>query len=677
MGNLGVLASDHATLGIANGDYDSLDSALKDAYNPKISPTQRKAVGDNIVNVFQKALHDPNTPPVLKSRTIMAMYGPNNEKMITSNVPLYQKMSDATTLADIKKYSDDTGRPELWNAAKNWVLKTGTQLGMTQAVQMQNALVYNKLGTIQYHPDTHSFQYIRTSGGITDPSLNDAQTLTANTIQKLVKDPAAEAAVNTYNKMVSGMVSIFKLDNPKTSSDNINTYVANLTKSLGVDLGAAKQPDGVTTFFGAMNEAATRAFPKGALYGPNGFFHPDGQGGLQLTYTRNAEGQIVPRAVPGNQLITNPAQNGSIGGAEAAGGTTQIAPPGTFQGDNPAVGGRGGARMPLGASDLTAEGLPGGGQGGSSPPTHNPLYGASPVEARQGLLQDIKEMTSLYNSTEEPGQKAEFKKDLDSLMQEYRTMRQPPVPGSSDVGFKPRGNPVAVNTPETQAQGKEGLDVLTGIPSLVDALKSGNPKEIAKQVVMAAATVIPFPAGKVAKGVSEAVEGGAKILDMTATKAATIDKVIDTRSALYDALGLPRGIQDIAALPTATVEKAAATLKLAVNSKGIKPEEKKAIQSILDEIDTHLASRETTPAMQKLEDLRTEKLSDKINDMNERRSEHLANTLLPEEIGQKLDQFKMFKKHSTDADNIKGYDKEIKLLERAREIHRERIKPVK
>ena len=449
MGSIGVLSHDHASLGIANGEYKSLNEAINDSYNPKLTDSQRKAVGDNIVKKFQKAIADPRVPPVLKSRTIRAMYGDQNLGFVKQNLPMYTKMADPTTLANIKKYAEESGQTELWNMAKNWTLKTGTGLALTQAVQMQNALVYNKYGTIKYDTDTHSFNYLPTKDGINDPGLNDIQNLAVDTIERVIKTPAAKTAVATMNTMINGMATVFQLENPKASSEDINTYVTNMTKSLGVDLGAAKQAPGAQTFFGALNDAANAAFPQGSLYGPNGLFRPDGNGGIQLTLGRNAEGKLVGRAVPGNNY--NP-YNGEVTPRDISSTSSyQVVPQGTFPGmtySNPARGAGMATPSKLGgpdsgqgpdASDLAgsadADALMGGssqdlsaGPGGLSPAQQDARFGQHQVDTRSGILSEMKDVNSLYNSTEDPQQKAIYLEMLRGLQEDNRTLRMPSDP---------------------------------------------------------------------------------------------------------------------------------------------------------------------------------------------------------------------------------------------------------
>lgn len=459
MGSMGVLSHDHASLGIANGEYQSLNQAINDSYNPKLTDSQRKAVGDNIVKTFQKAIADPQVPPVLKSRTIRAMYGDQNLGFVKQNLPMYTKMADPTTLANIKKYAEESGQPELWNMAKNWTLKTGTGLALTQAVQMQNAIVYNKYGVINYDTDSHSFTYVPTKEGINDPSLNSVQNLAVDTIERVIKTPAAKTAVATMNTMINGMATVFKLDNPKASEYDINSYVTNLTKSLGVDLGAAKQAPGTQSFFSSLNDAANKAFPEGALYGPNGFFRPDGNGGVQLTYTRNQNGNIVPRVTPGQQSF-NPITGAvtPVTEQEGARQTYQVVPEGTFSApaySNPARGAGGATPMRLGgptpdgeiapdasglAGSADAEALMGvGSQNPGQPSAVNSgasmgqglldeNMGQRQMDARTGILSEMKSIYQMIEMTSDPKEKASLLEDIRSLQEEYRTLRQPAAP---------------------------------------------------------------------------------------------------------------------------------------------------------------------------------------------------------------------------------------------------------
>lgn len=70
-------------------------------------------------------------------------------------------------------------------------------------------------------------------------------------------------------------------------------------------------------------------------------------------------------------------------------------------------------------------------------------------------------------------------------------------------------------------------DTLTGIPSFMEAINSGDPKEIAKQAAIAIGTLLPFPGGRVAAKLGgKVIEGtGAKV---TSLEGARVAKELDT-----------------------------------------------------------------------------------------------------------------------------------------------------
>src|SRR5690606_2246592 len=75
------------------------------------------------------------------------------------------------------------------------------------------------------------------------------------------------------------------------------------------------------------------------------------------------------------------------------------------------------------------------------------------------------------------------------------------------------------------------FDFFTSIPSLKEAIQSGDPTEIGKQVLMAVASIIPFPGVKQGAKVAlkegeKALEGGAKIISNTTREAKGVEKAL-------------------------------------------------------------------------------------------------------------------------------------------------------
>lgn len=77
------------------------------------------------------------------------------------------------------------------------------------------------------------------------------------------------------------------------------------------------------------------------------------------------------------------------------------------------------------------------------------------------------------------------------------------------------------------------VNALTGHQDFIDAVKSGDPKEVAKQVAIQAATLLPFPGSRaLAKEGARAIEaGGAKVIDSTTLEALRADKGMAAQSA--------------------------------------------------------------------------------------------------------------------------------------------------
>ncbi len=128
------------------------------------------------------------------------------------------------------------------------------------------------------------------------------------------------------------------------------------------------------------------------------------------------------------------------------------------------------------------------------------------------------------------------------------------APTGPQSSFQPRGNPApGVPTDEQQRQARDAIDMLTGIPSFIEAVQKGD----AAGAALAAATILPFPGGKVAKAGEKIAEGGAKLIDRTTVEARRAEKGL--------ASAKKEGNADLTRLtPDGNIEKGRTTIDKAV-----------------------------------------------------------------------------------------------------------------
>lgn len=112
------------------------------------------------------------------------------------------------------------------------------------------------------------------------------------------------------------------------------------------------------------------------------------------------------------------------------------------------------------------------------------------------------------------------------------------APGGEGIDrLNPRGAPTAEITPEAQDYATKGLDLLTGIPSFVDAINSGDPTEIAKQTMLAVASgIIPLPAARIAANAAKSTravgEGTGQVVSSLETEIARVLKGMPEKDAV-------------------------------------------------------------------------------------------------------------------------------------------------
>lgn len=143
------------------------------------------------------------------------------------------------------------------------------------------------------------------------------------------------------------------------------------------------------------------------------------------------------------------------------------------------------------------------------------------ISAAAGTNVEVKELMDNFNSTEDPELRALFKQQLFNLLSiDPSTLGTTPAPvgrGGDRMNMgSPITNPAIANNPAV----KEVVDLLTGVPSFIEAIKSGDPTEIA----LAVASVIPFPGAKVAKGAKKAGEVVGEVLDPIVLEARRVAK---------------------------------------------------------------------------------------------------------------------------------------------------------
>lgn len=141
------------------------------------------------------------------------------------------------------------------------------------------------------------------------------------------------------------------------------------------------------------------------------------------------------------------------------------------------------------------------------------------------------------------------------------------APTGPQSSFQPRGNPApGVPTDEQQSQAREVIDAITGLPSFMDAVKNGD----AAGAALAAATILPFPGGKVAKAGKKIAEGGAKIIDNVTIEARRAAKGMDATKNL-DKI-------DVKKLSDDQVSNILDTIDKGLNSKNISSADKKLLE---------------------------------------------------------------------------------------------------
>ena len=238
------------------------------------------------------------------------------------------------------------------------------------------------------------------------------------------------------------------------------------------------------------------------------------------------------------------------------------------------------------------------------------------------------------------------------------------APTGPQSSFQPRGNPApGVPTDAQQSQAREVIDAITGLPSFMDAVKKGD----AAGAALAAATILPFPAGKAAKAGEAIAEGGAKVISNVAREARGAAKELDNLTAAATKMSdaeLTKAIKEGDDILQGKVKKPAGKSYDQVSNE---------LKVLGDEQVARFGKASTKEAMEE----RVISGIKKAADFAEERAQRIFQQYTPVEIGKKIDQIKEFMKFSKDPQFMKFHKEELALWERAREIAKDSIKSVK
>lgn len=627
---------------------------------PDARPEDFRNIFDNSIDLI---LH-PEGKPAGRLNVFETMFGQDNQGF-WDNLQNNAKLSDSDRRAYFRTLTSPqmqkaVGELSQYDPRASTKLYQYTQymfqkMNQDTATNVNDTVINSSNATVVYDPATKHLKVVPTNNA-------DASTLGAI----WDKTRGAQNAVDNWNDGIDALIPQWE----KQGID-VNTAAQTLMERAGINLNAPKQGNLIDRGIDAVSSWFNRPIPDGAA----------------------DVGKAIQQGVTPSKL----------GG------------PGSTGGDSlPALGGPGFAHA---------------------------VNTRNQPNAFQASGQELKELyDAAAKAKDDPELRAIIMQHIKSITKDLPNTDGAPKLQSS---FQPRGNPAPGTPTDAQAAvGKNVIDTITGIPSFIDAVKSGDPKEIAKQAAMAMATIIPFPGGKAVKILNEAgtsalkfgnevvtginhsdaleraamlfketdldklaskvteeghiVDGrfldrsqteralntgsnnvtdattlearrAAKGMDASSNVANEIEKTITNRSAIYDALGLKNGADDFSKMSPQALDQIESTLNVALRSKNIKPDEKKAVQTILED----LSARKTSST-----DWRNEALSQRVSDFRAERAQKLVDRYTPKEIGQKIDQIKEFIKHGS-PENIPLHKDELDLWQRAQQLLRKNIKPVK
>lgn len=164
------------------------------------------------------------------------------------------------------------------------------------------------------------------------------------------------------------------------------------------------------------------------------------------------------------------------------------------------------------------------------------MSGADQLSAKEGTEVELQELIKSFNQTEDPELRAMIKQEIKDK-QALKKQSLSDVPAGTVVmapsdGQSNLGGPVNVGAVAQSEISKEVVDMLTGIPSVMEALQSGDMAALGA----ALAGVIPFPGAKVGK-MAKALDRAGEVIDPIVLEGKQIAKEMEQK-ALKDSQAL-------------------------------------------------------------------------------------------------------------------------------------------
>lgn len=257
-------------------------------------------------------------------------------------------------------------------------------------------------------------------------------------------------------------------------------------------------------------------------------------------------------------------------------------------------------KMQSGASKL---GGPGSEQGQPQGSEGNPNDRQVSGEDEASRRAQLKDLTDAFNKTEDPEVRA-------MLKQEMKSLQKGPEPSPTFGGPNPRGAPNAgTPTDEQQLQGRDAIDMLTGIPSFMEAVQRGD----AAGAALAAATILPFPAGKAAKAGEKLAEGGAKIIDNVTREARGVEKGMAAQSAREASVVKELQSIDVSKLSDEGLQAVEDQLRTSLSIKSLSGDQLNVIFNKIKEISNETYRRSPLSAEDEMFRLNAQKTADAMD----------------------------------------------------------------
>jgi len=256
-------------------------------------------------------------------------------------------------------------------------------------------------------------------------------------------------------------------------------------------------------------------------------------------------------------------------------------------------------KMQSGASKLGGPDTGGQGQSPEGNPNDRQVSGEDEASRRAQL----KDLTDAFNKTEDPEVRA-------MLKQEMKSLQKGPEPSPTFGGPNPRGAPNAgTPTDEQQMQGRDAIDMLTGIPSFMEAVQKGD----AAGAALAAATILPFPAGKAAKAGEKLAEGGAKIIDNVTREARGVEKGMAAQSAREASVVKELQSIDVSKLSDEGLQAVEDQLRTSLSIKSLSGDQLNVIFNKIKEISNETYRRSPLSAEDEMFRLNAQKTADAMD----------------------------------------------------------------